>query len=104
MWLMRWMPATECRKAALKAGSWCSPQHICALRGTATCKANSTENSELIKCRRCPVAYHMECIPKSILSTINKERGKRLWIARGRDAEGETSAKSQRHSRHSEML
>lgn len=34
------------------------------------------------------MAYHMECVPKYILSTVNKERGKRIWIAKGRDAEG----------------
>ena len=44
--------------------------------------------ADVIKCRRCPVAYHLECLPRNILSTISKERGKRIWIARGKDADG----------------
>ena len=66
----------------------CSPQHICAFKGTPQCKVGDTDDAELIPCRRCPVAYHMECIPKQIMSSKHKARGKRVWIAKGRCADG----------------
>ena len=43
--------------------------------------------AEVLKCRRCPMAYHLECLPKKIMGTMNK-LGKRVWIAKGKDADG----------------
>jgi len=43
---------------------------------------------EIIGCRRCPVAYHKECLPLSLVVTRNRAFGKRVWIS-GVDEEGD---------------
>jgi hypothetical protein len=53
----------------------CSPLHRC---GAKDC--DNTEGG-IIGCRRCPIAYHEECLPLAVLVTRNREFGRRVWIA-----------------------
>ncbi len=50
-----------------------SPQHTCDV-----CKqgADATDKGQLIPCARCPVAYHLHCLPPEILDSPNH----RVWL------------------------
>ncbi|BDA49308.1 probable histone-lysine N-methyltransferase, H3 lysine-36 and H4 lysine-20 specific isoform at N-terminal half [Coccomyxa sp. Obi] len=56
------------------------PSHTCR-----KCREPGTEEKgEVIQCRRCPVAYHVGCLPKTIL----KSPVTRVWITKKYDSEG----------------
>lgn len=57
----------------------CSPSHICK-----RCNEGETEEKGIvIPCRRCPVSYHVNCLPKKILNSPVT----RVWISK-KDIEG----------------
>ncbi len=53
-----------------------------------TIKDPDLTEGEIIGCRRCPVAYHEECLPLALSTTRHQHFGKRVWIA-GIDEAGE---------------
>jgi len=60
----------------------CSPQHYCAARADNKCQVPLDHEEKVIPCRRCPRAYHQECIPKKLFSIgRGKNKGQRVWIA-----------------------
>ena len=59
----------------------CSPLHVCAAAAEGRC-ANDEPEEPLIECRRCPVAYHEECIPLNLMATRSRQFGKRVWLAK----------------------
>ena len=59
----------------------CSPLHVCA---SPDCDVTE---GEVIGCRRCPMAYHEECLPLALSVTRTWEFGKRVWIS-GVDEDG----------------
>ena len=51
-------------------------KEMCPLHWCAKCKKQKTDElGEIVPCRRCPKAYHRDCIPPSILTL------KRAWFA-----------------------
>ena len=48
------------------SSGWCSPQHTCDV-----CKqgVEAKDKGQLIPCARCPVAYHLHCLPPDILDS-----------------------------------
>ena len=65
----------------------CSPLHVCAAASKGRCE-NLEPSEPLIECRRCPVAYHEECIPLALLATRSKPNGKRVWLAKSEHRRG----------------
>ena len=59
----------------------CSPLHVCAAAVEGRC-ANDEPDEPLIECRRCPVAYHEDCIPLNLMATRSRQFGKRVWLAK----------------------
>ena len=52
----------------------CSPSHTCK---RCEREAGALGRGALIPCARCPLAYHLECMPEAVLAS----RKTRVWLA-----------------------
>lgn len=58
---------------SLQCNVWSSPQHSCSV-----CQQGegASDRGQLIPCARCPVAYHLLCLPQQVLDSETY----RVWL------------------------
>ena len=65
----------------------CSPLHVCAAVAEGKCKNDNSEGP-IIECRRCPIAYHKDCIPLNLwLTRSGSSAAQRVWLAQPEDSQ-----------------